>query len=263
MSALTVGTEAAARTSELSKSYGDGVSRVVVLDGIDLEFERERFTALMGPARSGKSTLLHCLAGLEQPTSGQVWVGETRITGLDAEELSRLRRERIGFIFQNDSLVPGLTVAENVILPFELAGRVLDHDHVERVVHAMGLNGLLLRLPEELPRPQRQRVAAARAFIGRPEVVLADEPTATLDGPAGAELMCLLRRGVTQLGASVIMTTHDPEVASAADRVVFLEAGRVADELHQPATREVLLRQSALRKNADRAAGQPPHHDAG
>ena len=251
MSALTAtkeaATDSAARTSRLSKSYGSGVSRVAALEEVDLEFERGRLTAIMGPAGSGKSTFLHCLAGLERPTSGRVWVGETHITGLDEERLSRLRRERIGFVFQDDNLMPGLTVAENIILPFELGGRVLDHDHVELVVHTMGLSELLLHRPEELVTVQRERVAAARAFVGRPEVVLADEPTAALDDRATSELMGLLRRGVDELGGSVIMVTHDPAVAAVADRVVFLESGRVATELRQPATLEVRRTLSDLR----------------
>ena len=234
--------EAAARTSGLSKAYGHGASRIEVLDGIDLEFERGHFAALMGPTGSGKSTFLHCLAGLEQPSSGRVWVGETPVTGLDEEGLSRLRRERIGFIFQNYNLMPPLTVAENIILPFELAGRVLDHDHVELVVHTMDLGDLLMHRPLELSEPEQQRVAAARAFIARPDVVLADEPTATLDGEAGSELLGLLRRGVDELGSSVIMVTYEPEVATVADRVVFFEAGRVAAELHQPVAEEVRQR---------------------
>jgi putative ABC transport system ATP-binding protein len=240
--------EAAARTAGLSKSYGQGASRIAVLDGIDLEFERGQFSVLMGPSGSGKSTFLHCLAGLEQPTSGRVWVGETRITGLDNERLSRLRRERIGFIFQNYNLMSTLTVAENIILPFELAGRVLDHDYAEHVVHTLGLGHLLLHRPDELSGPEQQRVSAARAFIGRPEVVLADEPTAELNDRITSELLGLLRRGVDELGGSVIMVTHDPAVAAAADRVIFLEAGRVAEELHRPTTRTVLLTQTALRR---------------
>jgi putative ABC transport system ATP-binding protein len=251
MNVLTVDTEAAARTSGLSKSYGQADSHVVVLDGIDLEFERGRFTALMGPSGSGKSTFLHCLAGLEQPTSGQVWVGETRITGLDDQRLSRVRHERIGFIFQNHNLAPTLTVAENIILPFELAGRILDHDHVELVVQTMDLNHLLLHRPEELSRLEQQRVAAARAFIGRPDVVLADEPTAALDDRSTSELLGLLRRGVDQLGGSVIMVTHDPAVAAVADRVVFFEAGRIAEDLRQPTTREVLRRLTELRRKRE------------
>jgi putative ABC transport system ATP-binding protein len=217
----------AAKTSGLSKSYGNGNTRILALDDIDIEFERGRFAALLGPSGSGKSTLLHCLAGLEQPTSGQVWVGETRITGLDDEQLGRVRRERLGFVYQKLSLMPALTVVENIILPFELAGRILDDDHVEHVVHTMGLADLLLHRPEDLTSPQRERIAAARAFIGHPEVVFADEPTAALDDRAASELLGLLRRGVDKLDSSVIMATEDPAVAGAADRVVVLESGRV------------------------------------
>jgi len=243
--------EAAVRTSELSKSYGHAGSRVTVLEGVDLEFQRGRLTAIMGPASSGKSTLLHCLAGLEQPTSGQVWVGETRITGLDHERLSRLRRERIGFIFQNYNLMPALTVAENIILPFELAGRVLDHDHVELVVRTLGLSHLLLHRPDELSGPEAQSVAVTRAFIGHPQVVLADEPTAALDHRASAQLLGLLRRGVDELGGSVIMVTHDPAVASVADRVVFFESGRVAAEMSEPTQHGVLRQLTDLRRRRE------------
>lgn len=233
---------AAARTSRLSKTYRQGIAYATVLDEVDIEFERGQFTALMGPAASGKSTLLHCLAGLERPTGGEVWVGETRLTGLDEEELSRVRRERVGFIFQNSNLTPTLTVAENVILPFELAGRVLDHDYVELVVQTMGLSHVLLHRPEELSVFQCERVSVARALIGGPDVVLADEPTATLDAPGAAELLSLLRRGVDALGSSVIVATSDPEVAAAADRVIFLDGGRVAAEVSEPTSHEVLRR---------------------
>lgn len=237
----------AVRTSRLSKSYGQGSTRVDVLDAIDIEFERGQFTALMGPAGSGKSTLLQCLAGLERPTSGRVWLGETELTGLGEQQLGQLRRDRMGFVFQNDNLMPALTVAENIILPFELAGRVLDNDHVELVVHIMGLSRFLLNRPDELTSPQRQRIAAARALIGRPDVVLADEPTATLDRRSITELLGLLHRGVRKLGSSVIMATHDPDVAAAADRVLFLESGRFVTELREPTSDRVSRRLSAAR----------------
>src|SRR5688572_1510568 len=239
---------AVVRTSRLTKVYGEGDSRVTVLDNVDVSFRRGEFTAIMGPAASGKSTLMHCVAGLEKPSDGRVWLGEIRLSGLDDEALMQVRRDRIGFVFPAYNLLPVLTVAENIMLPFELAGREVDHDFAELVVDAMGLRERLMHLPGKLSVGQRQSVATARALMLKPDVVLADEPTAALDPGPAAEAVRFLRNSVDTLGQSVVMVTHDPAVAAQADRVVFFECGRVATELREPTEAGVNERMAALRQ---------------
>ncbi len=237
---------AAVKATRLSKAYGEGSDRTVVLDNIDVTFERGELTAVMGPPAAGKSTLLHCIAGLEKPTSGRIWLGGDKLTGLDDESLSRIRRDRIGFIFQSYNLLPTLTVAENIMLPFELAGRHPDQDFADRVVDAVGLRDKLMHLPGKLSGGQRQRVATARALMLKPDVVFADEPTAALDPHGSADVIELLRHSVDELHQTVVMVTHDPVVAARADRVVFFESGQVATELRSPTAEGIGERMKAL-----------------
>ena len=238
MSAIpTTGVALAAR--DLRKEYGVGQSRVVALDGVDLDLAAARFTAVMGPSGSGKSTLLHCLAGLDRPSSGTVRIGEAELSRLDDRRLTRLRRDRIGFVFQRFNLLPTLTAEENVVLPLAIAGRRPDPAWLRQVAAAVGLADRLGHRPAELSGGQQQRVAVARALITRPWVVFADEPTGNLDSRAGAEVLRLLREAVDTLGRTVVMVTHDPAAAAYADRMVFLADGRLVDELHRPTTGQV------------------------
>jgi putative ABC transport system ATP-binding protein len=230
----------AAAVVEAVKSYGTGEAAVRALDGVTVAFERGRFTAIMGPSGSGKSTLLHCLAGLDTLTAGDVLLGDQSLTGLSEKQLTLLRRDRMGFVFQAFNLLPTLTAAENIRLPLDLAGRRLDQDWFDAVVRAVGLADRLDHTPAQLSGGQQQRVAAARALVTRPEIVFADEPTGALDSRAGADLLAFLRRAVDQFGQTIVMVTHDPVAASHADRVVFLADGRIRDELAAPTTDAVL-----------------------
>ncbi|MFF5446294.1 ABC transporter ATP-binding protein [Streptomyces sp. NPDC012888] len=236
------GPAAAARATALSKVYGKGEARVTALDGVTVEFARARFTAVMGPSGSGKSTLMHCLAGLEAVTSGSARVGDTELSRLNDRELTALRRDRVGFVFQGFNLLPTLTALENVVLPLRIAGRRPDPAWLDAVVATVGLAGRLGHRPAELSGGQQQRVAVARALISRPEIVFADEPTGNLDSRSGAEVLGFLRDSVRELGQTVVMVTHDPVAAAYADRVVFLADGRVVDELHAPDSGAVLDR---------------------
>ena len=230
----------AASVVDAVKVHGRGDTTVRALDGVSLDFDAARFTAIMGPSGSGKSTLLHCLAGLDTLTSGQVWIGDTNLASLDDRRLTRLRRERIGFVFQAFNLLPTLTAAENITLPLALAGRRPDPEWFERVVDVVGLRDRLRHRPSELSGGQQQRVAAARALLSRPEIVFADEPTGNLDSRAGAELLDFLRRAVDEFGQTIVMVTHDLLAAATADRVVFLTDGRVVRELRRPTTEAVI-----------------------
>ncbi len=235
-----ISSAAAARTEGVSKLYGSGDAAVVALDDISVGLGEGQFTAIMGPSGSGKSTLLHMLAGLDRPTSGEVYLGDTEITGLSDKKLTMLRRDRIGFIFQSFNLLPTMTAAENIVLPMRIAGRKPDPDWVESIVATVGLTGRLSHRPAELSGGQQQRVAAARALASRPDIVFADEPTGALDSTSSSELLGFLRTAVTDLGQTVVMVTHDPTAASYADRVVFLADGRVVDEMHAATADEVL-----------------------
>jgi putative ABC transport system ATP-binding protein len=216
------------------KVYGRGGGAVCALAGVDVDFHGGTFTAVMGPSGSGKSTLLHCAAGLDRPTAGTAWLAGTDLTGLSEAELTRLRRTRIGFVFQAFNLVPALNVRENILLPSRLAHTRPDRRHLAAVVARMGLDGRLRHRPSQLSGGEQQRVAMARALSVCPEVIFCDEPTGALDTQTGAEVLALLRQAVTAGGQTVVMVTHDPVAASYADRVVFLTDGRIADDMLTP-----------------------------
>ncbi len=232
----------AARVVDAVKVYGRGENEVRALDGVSVEFNAGRFTAIMGPSGSGKSTLMHSVAGLDQLTSGTVFIGDTDVTTLDDKRLTRLRRDRIGFIFQSFNLVPTLTAEENITLPMRLAGRRPDRDWVDLVVDTVGLGHRLRHRPSELSGGQQQRVAVARALAGRPAIIFADEPTGNLDSRTGAEILSFMRTAVRDFGQTIVMVTHDPVAASYADRAVFLADGRVVDDLDAPTADSVLDR---------------------
>jgi len=238
--------ELAARAIEVTKSYGTGPAVVTALDRVSVAFGRGRFSAVMGPSGSGKSTLLHCLAGLEPVDRGEVGLDGVALAGLDERRLTRLRRERVGFVFQSFNLLPTLTVAENIELPLAIAGRRPDRGFLDRVVDALGLRDRLLHKPAELSGGEQQRVAAARALATRPAVVFADEPTGNLDSRSGGELLGFLRRSVDELGQTVVMVTHDPMAAAHSDDVVFLADGRVVNRMPEPTAAEVLDRMKAI-----------------
>ncbi|MCZ2526733.1 ABC transporter ATP-binding protein [Streptomyces sp. HB2AG] len=233
---------AAARATDLSKVYGSGETRVVALDNVSVDFHAGRFTAIMGPSGSGKSTLMHCMAGLDSFSSGSVRIGDVELASLKDKQLTRLRRDRIGFVFQAFNLLPTLTAAENITLPMDIAGRKPDAAWLERVIATVGLSGRLSHRPSQLSGGQQQRVAVARALASRPDIVFADEPTGNLDSRSGAEVLGFLRGSVRELGQTVVMVTHDPVAASYADRVIFLADGRIVDELHGPTADGVLDR---------------------
>jgi putative ABC transport system ATP-binding protein len=222
------------------KVYGRGDTAVRALDGVNVSFQAGRFTAIMGPSGSGKSTLMHCLAGLDSVDNGQVYIGQTDITTLSDRDLTRLRRDRVGFVFQSFNLLPTLTAEQNILLGLELAGKKPDRAWYDTIVDTIGLRQRLGHKPSELSGGQQQRVACARALVARPEVVFADEPTGNLDSRSGAEVLDFLRMSVRKLGQTVIMVTHDPVAASYADRVVLLADGRLAGEINQPTADSVL-----------------------
>ncbi|MFJ4091100.1 ABC transporter ATP-binding protein [Kitasatospora sp. NPDC089913] len=230
----------AAATTGLTKVYGRGDTRVTALDAVTVAFREAEFTAIMGPSGCGKSTLLHCAAGLDTPTAGSVRIGTTELGGLRDRELTRLRRDRLGFVFQAFNLLPALSALENITLPLALAGRRPDPEWLDRVVAMVGLGERLGHRPAELSGGQQQRVAVARALASRPAIVFADEPTGNLDSRAGAEVLGFLRESVHELGRTVVMVTHDPVAAGYADRVLFLADGRPVDELAHPTPERVL-----------------------
>ena len=236
----------AASAIDLTKVYGTGPMAVHALDGVSLELPQSQFTAIMGPSGSGKSTLMHCLAGLDTVTSGTVLIGDTDITKLDDRKLTQLRRDRVGFIFQSFNLLPTLTASENITLPLDIAGRDVDQAWLDQVIDATGLRPRLSHRPAELSGGEQQRVAAARALAGRPEMVFADEPTGNLDSKASAEVLGFLRRSVDEFGQTIVMVTHDAVAAGHADRVIFLGDGRVVDEMAKPTAKRVLDRMKAF-----------------
>jgi putative ABC transport system ATP-binding protein len=237
---------AAARVHDAVKVYGRGENEVRALDGVTVEFASARFTAIMGPSGSGKSTLLHSAAGLDHLTSGTVLIGDTDLSKLNDRKLTRLRRDRIGFIFQSFNLVPTLTAAENIALPARLAGRKLNRAWFDHVVETVGLKQRLKHRPAELSGGQQQRVAVARALASRPEIVFADEPTGNLDSRSGAEVLSFMRTAVREFGQTIVMVTHDPVAAAYADRAVFLADGRVVDDLDAPTADSVIDRMRTL-----------------
>ncbi|MFD7013610.1 ABC transporter ATP-binding protein [Streptomyces sp. NPDC059928] len=232
----------AAATTELSKVYGSGDARVVALDRVSIVFREGEFTAIMGPSGCGKSTLMHCAAGLDSFTSGSVRIGTTELSTLNDRQLTQLRRDRIGFIFQAFNLLPTLTALENITLPLTIAGRRPDQQWLERVVSMVGLSQRLGHRPGQLSGGQQQRVAVARALVSRPAIVFGDEPTGNLDSRAGAEVLGFLRDSVRELGQTVVVVTHDPVAAAHADRVVFLADGCLVDEMVRPTADRVLDR---------------------
>jgi putative ABC transport system ATP-binding protein len=230
----------AAQAVGVIKAYGAGDAQVLALDNVSVDIETGRFTAIMGPSGSGKSTLLHVLAGLDRPTSGEIRIGDTDITTMNDRQLTLLRRDRIGFIFQSFNLLPTLTAAENIALPLRIAGRKADPLWVQTIVDTVGLGPRLGHRPDQLSGGQQQRVAAARALASKPAIVFADEPTGALDSRSGNELLAFLQRAVRDLDQTVVMVTHDPSAAAYADRVLFLADGDIVDEMHSPTADAVL-----------------------
>jgi len=230
----------AARAVGVTKEYGVGDARVLALDDVSVDIGAGRFTAIMGPSGSGKSTLLHVLAGLDRPSAGQISIGEVDITTLSDKQLTLLRRDRVGFIFQAFNLLPTLTAAENIALPARIAGRKPEAAWLQQVVGAVGLADRLSHRPAELSGGQQQRVAAARALATKPDIVFADEPTGALDKRSGEELLAFLQHAVRELAQTVVMVTHDPVAAAHADRVLFLSDGDIVDEMADPTSHEVL-----------------------
>jgi putative ABC transport system ATP-binding protein len=236
----------AARAVDLRKVFGEGAAAVEALRGVTVNFAPGEFTAIMGPSGSGKSTLLHILAGLDAPTSGSVFIGTAEVTALKEKELTELRRDKVGFVFQAFNLVPTLNAAENITLPIDIAGRDVDRTWFDTVVDRTGLRDRLTHLPTELSGGQQQRVAAARALLSRPDIVFADEPTGNLDSRATQELLEFLRDAVDTHHQTIVMVTHDPVAASFADRIVFLADGRAVDEMREPTVERVLDRIKSL-----------------
>ncbi|HXA29951.1 MAG TPA: ABC transporter ATP-binding protein [Candidatus Angelobacter sp.] len=230
----------AVRAVAAVKVYGHGETAVRALDGIDVAMAGGRFTAIMGPSGSGKSTLLHCLAGLDRLTSGTIFIGATDITALPEKQLTLLRRDRVGFIFQSYNLVPTLSAADNITLPLAIAGREPDRAWYDQVVDVLGLRTRLHHLPKELSGGQQQRVAAARALVSRPDIVFADEPSGNLDANSSEELLGFLRDAVRQFGQTIVMVTHDARAAAFADRAVFLRDGRVVHDVDRPTVDGIL-----------------------
>ncbi|WP_411143536.1 ABC transporter ATP-binding protein [Streptomyces sp. x-80] len=232
----------AARATDLSKVYGRDETRVVALDSVSVEFGKARFTAIMGPSGSGKSTLMHCMAGLDSISGGSARIGEVELASLGDKQLTRLRRDKIGFIFQAFNLLPTLTALENITLPMDIAGRKPDRQWLDAVIETVGLSGRLTHRPAQLSGGQQQRVAVARALAAQPEIIFADEPTGNLDSRSGSEVLGFLRESVRAMDQTVVMVTHDPVAAGYADRVVFLADGRIVEELYEPTADAVLDR---------------------
>jgi putative ABC transport system ATP-binding protein len=231
-----------AEAKDLRKEYGEGEAKVVALAGVNVEFERGKMTAIMGPSGSGKSTLMHLMAALDRPTSGQVVIDGTLVTGLKDKALTRLRRDRLGFIFQSFNLVPTLTAKENITLPLDIAGTDVDQEWFETVIKTVGLADRLKHRPNQLSGGQQQRVACARALVSRPTIVFADEPTGNLDSGASEEILNFLRRSVDEFGQTIVIVTHEPVAAAYADRVLFLADGQIVDELPNPTSDTVLAK---------------------
>ncbi|MEY2762319.1 MAG: hypothetical protein RLZZ16_1119 [Actinomycetota bacterium] len=231
---------AAASATSVRKIYGSGDSEVRALDGISVDFERGKFTAIMGPSGSGKSTLMHCMAGLDSLTEGEVSIGSTTLAGLSDKELTMLRRKQVGFVFQAFNLIPTLSAYENIVLPLSLDGAKGDAKWIDSVIDTIGLRDRLDHRPSELSGGQQQRVAVARALASKPAIIFADEPTGNLDSRTGGEVLSFMRKAVTELGQTIVMVTHDAVAASYADRIVFLKDGKLAGEMLSPTPDKVL-----------------------
>jgi putative ABC transport system ATP-binding protein len=242
----TAAAECAARTVNLTKTYGSGQAKVVALDEVSVDIHAREFTAVMGPSGSGKSTLMHCCAALDSATSGSVFIGDVDLSKLKDKDLTRLRRDQIGFVFQAFNLVPTLTAEENILLPLAIAGHKPDPDWYATVIDTVELRPRLRHRPNELSGGQQQRVAVARALASRPAIVFADEPTGNLDSRSGAEVLGLLRRSVDDFDQTIVMVTHDPVAAAFSDRVIFLSDGKVVDEMRNPDREQVLARMTKL-----------------
>ena len=236
----------AARAEHAVKVYGRGMTAVTALNDVTVDFERGRFTTIMGPSGSGKSTLMHCVAGLDSLSSGRVLIGDVDLSRLNDKDLTILRRTKVGFVFQAYNLVPTLDALENITLPLDLSGHKPDQSWLDTVVAAVGLGDRLEHRPSELSGGQQQRVAVARALASRPEIIFADEPTGNLDSKAGAEILTFMRRAVDELGQTIVMVTHDPVAAGYADRALFLNDGRIVDEMEGPTAESVLDRLKAF-----------------
>jgi putative ABC transport system ATP-binding protein len=236
----TTATTAAARAVGATKVYGQGATEVRALDGVDITFLHGEYTAIMGPSGSGKSTLLHCIAGLDRLTEGQVFLGDIDLQSLSEKALTRVRRDRVGFVFQAFNLVPTLDALENITLPISLAGREPDQEWLDTVIDTVGLRDRLRHRPSELSGGQQQRVAVARALATKPEIVFADEPTGNLDSRSGAEILAFMRSAVNDFGQTIVMVTHDPNAAAYADQVVILVDGRIVDSLSAPTAAAIL-----------------------
>jgi putative ABC transport system ATP-binding protein len=230
----------AARAVGATKVYGQGDAEVRAIDGIDVEFAPGAFTAIMGPSGSGKSTLMQCMAGLDRLTSGESWIGDVELTGLSEKQITRIRRDRVGFIFQAFNLVPTLSALENIRLPLDIAGRDPEGDWMDQVIDALNLRDRLSHRPSELSGGQQQRVAAARALVSRPDIVFADEPTGQLDSHSSAELLDFMRRAADEFGQTIVMVTHEPAAASRADRILFLADGRIVGQMEDPTPESIL-----------------------
>jgi putative ABC transport system ATP-binding protein len=236
----------AAHAIGLRKTYGTGQATVHALDGVDVTFEHGRFTAVMGPSGSGKSTLMHCMAGLDRPTSGHTYIADLDVSGLDDKQLTEMRRDRIGFVFQSFNLVPTLTAGENITLPVDLAGEKVDQEWFDYLVGQLGITDRLSHRPNEMSGGQQQRCACARALINRPDLIFADEPTGNLDSNSTTEMLGFLRRSVDDFGQSIVMVTHDPRGAAYADKVVFLADGKIVGELSDPTPDSIIERVRTL-----------------
>ncbi|MEM7141217.1 MAG: ABC transporter ATP-binding protein [Actinomycetota bacterium] len=247
MTQATVTTGPAARAVGATKIYGSGDTEVRALDGVDVDFERARFTAIMGPSGSGKSTLMHCQAGLDTLTSGQVFIGDTDLSQLNERDLTLLRRDNVGFVFQAFNLVPTLSAMENITLPMDLAGLTPDQGWLDEVIETVGLANRTSHRPNELSGGQQQRVAVSRALASRPEIIFADEPTGNLDSTTGNEILDFMKKAVDDLRQTIVMVTHDPVAAAYADRVIFLADGKIVDELTDPDAEQVIDQMKKLR----------------
>ena len=245
-SPTTTTAQLASSATDVVKTYGSGNTRVRALDGVTVQFPAGRFTAVMGPSGSGKSTLMHCLAGLDSFDEGRITIGDTDLSTLNEKQRTLLRRDKVGFVFQAYNLVPSLTARENITLPLDLAGTDPEADWLDRLIETVGLRDRLSHKPTELSGGQQQRVAVARALVSRPAIVFADEPTGNLDSNTGAELLDFMRSAVRELGQTIVMVTHDPVAASYADRAVFLEDGRIVDDMDAPTVESILDRMKTL-----------------